>query len=94
MMIVDIGTVKSVELGRILPQDHLDGRSYPDLLALQQVRVASLLRDLGLPEPSRDLIREAQPLADRYGTVMLSRNSGGITHNGIAVLGIPLPTCH
>ena len=35
---------------QISPQDYLDGRSDPDLLALQQIRVASLLRDLGRPE--------------------------------------------
>ncbi len=55
--------------GQITPQDYLDGRSDPDLLALQQIRVASLLRDLGVPETSRELIRKAEPLADRYGTV-------------------------
>ncbi len=55
--------------GQISPQDYLDGRSYPDLLALQQIQVASLLKDLGWPEPSRDLIRKAEPLADRHGTV-------------------------
>lgn len=54
---------------QISPQDYLDGRSDPDLLALQQIRVASFLMDLGVPEPSRDLVRKAEPLADRYGTV-------------------------
>ncbi len=55
--------------GRNSPQDYLDGKSDPDLFTLQQIRVASLLRDLGVPEQSRDLIRKAEPLADRYGTV-------------------------
>jgi hypothetical protein len=55
--------------GQISPQDYLDGNSYPDLLALQQIRVASLLGDLGQSEMSRKLIREAQPLAGRYGAV-------------------------
>jgi hypothetical protein len=55
--------------GRISPPDYLDGGAYPDLRALQQIRVASLLADLGQPEMSRNLIRKAEPLAGSYGTV-------------------------
>ena len=54
---------------QILPADYLDGATYPDLLALQQIRVASLLRDLGQSEMSSNLIRRAEPLASRYATV-------------------------
>jgi hypothetical protein len=54
---------------QIAPRDYLNGTFYPDLLALQQIRVASLLADLGQAEMSRNLIRKAEPLAGRYGTV-------------------------
>ncbi len=58
-----------LESANISPQDYLDGTLYPDLLALQQIRVASLLADLGQPEMSRNLTRKAEPLASRFGTV-------------------------
>jgi hypothetical protein len=54
---------------QISPPDYLDGKSYPDLLALQQIRVASLLADLGQVEFSHNLIRTAEPVAGRYATV-------------------------
>jgi hypothetical protein len=52
---------------RINPQDFLANE--PDLLALQQIRIASLCRDLGLNERSRDLILAAESAAERYFTV-------------------------
>jgi hypothetical protein len=55
--------------GQISPQDYLDEKSYPDLLALQQIQVASFFRDLGWSENSRELILKAEPLSDRFGTV-------------------------
>jgi hypothetical protein len=58
-----------LELSRISPADFLDADSYPDLLALQRIRVASLLQDLGQFEMARDLAGKVEPLAGRYGTV-------------------------
>jgi hypothetical protein len=55
--------------GEISPPDYLDGGMYPDLLALQKIRIASLLSDLGQVKRSRDLIGDVEPLAGRYGTV-------------------------
>ncbi len=54
---------------QIAPADYLDGGRYPDLLALQQIRVASLLEDLGQFELSHNLIGKAAPLANHYHTV-------------------------
>ncbi len=51
---------------QINPQDFLADE--PDLLALQQIRIAGLYRDLGLIERSRELIRAAES-AKKYFTV-------------------------
>jgi len=54
---------------QISPQDYVDGKSDPDLLALQQIRIASLLWDLGQAEMGRELIRKAEPAGEHYGPV-------------------------
>lgn len=52
---------------QINPQDFLAGE--PDLLALQQIRMAGLYRDLGLTERSRELILSAECAAKKYVAV-------------------------
>ena len=49
------------------PPDFLN--SEPDLLALQQIRMASLYEELGLREKSAEMIRRAEPAAGRYPAV-------------------------
>lgn len=52
---------------QINPQDFLT--TEPDLLALQQIRMAGLYRDLGLIERSKEMILAAEDAAKRYSTV-------------------------
>ncbi len=51
----------------ISPQDFLEGE--PDLLALQQIRMAGLYGALGLQNKSAEMIRLAEPAAERYPSV-------------------------
>jgi hypothetical protein len=51
----------------IEPQDFLTEE--PDLIALQQIRMAGLYWDLGLNKKSREMIRAAEGAAKRYVTV-------------------------
>ena len=57
---------------RILPQDISPTdflESEPDLLALQQIRIAGLYRDLGLPEKSQEMIQMVEATAHRFPEV-------------------------
>jgi len=52
---------------QINPHDFLADE--PDLLALQQIRIAGLYRDLGLNKKSREMILAVEDAANRYVTV-------------------------
>lgn len=57
----------SLDLKNFSPPDFLEAE--PDLLALQQLRMAGFYRDLGLETKSNDMLESAKKMAKKYVTV-------------------------